>query len=198
MNRSIRFIVAAIFLIGALALAQGQIAWAGGSLGQVLNGALGSPAAAPNVAPALPGTVNPPPVVVGIAAPGTFAVGGVCTFHVIRMDPGYSISADLLPFASLGTQPDTIQNYLAGVCRAIYTEAGKGTIDSLGTHGEVQICFASVPDTNGVNYLYNPWQTLTGPASGETYTALTTTADGSLLCAPAQDTGKYFLANAKQ
>jgi hypothetical protein len=149
--------------------------------------------------PGQPGTVNAPPIFVpSIATSGTYSVGGVCTFRVIQpLATGFTLKADLLPFTSLGNNPATIVSDLAGVCRAIYNESGVGVVDSLGTNGQVEVCFASVPNTNGVIYVYNPYQTQTGPANPETYTALPTTSDGGLLCAPAQQTGKYFLANAK-
>ena len=113
------------------------------------------------------------------------------------MADGYTLTADLLPFESLGTNPPEILSDLAGVCRAIYSETTAGVITDLGAHGQVEVCFASVPNTTDVIYVYNPYQTEVGPASGETYTALDTKPDGGLLCAPAQQTGKYFLAGVK-
>jgi hypothetical protein len=195
MGKGLRIAVATLLLIGILALAQGQMARAGSLPGSFLSLVSWNPAAsgvaAPQLDPVDPGTVKPPPA----ATTG----GGVCIFRVIQpLASGFSMSQNLMPFTSLGTKPDAISTYLAGVCRAIYTEAGTGVIDNLGSNGQVEICFASVPDTNGVIYVYNPYQTETGPASGETYSALTTKPDGSLLCAPAQQTGKYFLANVKQ
>ena len=194
MGKLVRIAVAVLFLMGILVLAQGQMASAGGQPASLLSLVSWNPAAsgvaAPNLDPADPGTVKPPPA--------ETTGGGVCIFRVIQpLASGFSLSQNLMPFTSLGNKPDTITSYLAGVCRAIYTEAGTGVIDNLGSNGQVEICFASVPDTNGEIYVYNPYQTETGPASGETYTQLTTTPDGSLLCAPAQQTGKYFLANAK-
>ena len=161
---------------------------------------LNNPGAGGPAAPSAgPGTVRPPGVFVpAIGAQGIYSVGGVCTFRIIEaLHTGYSLSADLLPFASLGKNPAEILSDLAGVCRAEYTQTGVGIIDSLGTNGQVEICFASVPNTKGVIYVYNPYQTATGPANPETYTALPTTPDGGLLCAPAQQTGKYFLASVK-
>jgi hypothetical protein len=192
MNRILRIGLAAIFLIAILVLAQRQMVVAGSLPASIFGGVLRSPAASGAAAPNLdPGTVKPPPA----ATTG----GGVCIFRVIQpLESGFSLAQNLMPFNSLGNKPDEIVSYLAGVCRAIYSQTGVGVIDDLGSHGQVQICFASVPNTNGVIYIYNPYQTETGPASGETYTALTTTPDGSLLCAPAQQTGKYFLANVKQ
>jgi FecR protein len=155
---------------------------------------------APGLPASSPGTVKVPPVVVPpFGAPGTYALGGVCTFRIIKaLDNGFTMTADLLPFESLGTKPDQIISYIAGVCRAIYDQTGVGVIPDLGTHGQVEICFAGVPNTNGVIYVYNPYQTATGPAKGETYTPLDTKPDGGLLCAPAQQTGKYFLADQKK
>ena len=142
-----------------------------------------------------PSTVSVPSVdLAPVSAAGRYSVGGMCTFRVIQMADGFSLSANLLPYDSLGTRPDTITSYLAGVCRAIYDQSGVGTVDDLGSNGQVQVCFAPGPSATGTIYVYNPWQTATGPSSGETWTPLPTTADGGLLCAPAQQTGKYFLA----
>ncbi len=113
---------------------------------------------------------------------------------MLELTSGYTLGADLLPYTSLGTRPDTISSYLAGVCRAVYNETGVGTISDLGSNGQVEICFAPGPNTTGTIYVYNPWHTATGPSKGETWTALPTKLDGGLLCAPAQQTGKYFLA----
>ena len=200
MNKGLRIVVAFVFLIGLMLLAQSQMAWAGGLPASIFSGAAQNPSTSGlAVPPSDPGTVKPPPVVLPpIVAPGTYSVGGVCTFRIIEaLHTGYSLSADLLPFASLGKNPAEILSDLAGVCRAEYTQTGVGIIDNLGTNGQVEVCFASVPNTKGVIYVYNPYQTETGPANPETYTALPTKPDCGLLCAPAQQTGKYFLASVK-
>jgi hypothetical protein len=130
-----------------------------------------------------------------IAVTGAYSVGGVCTFRVLELAQDVSLNADLLPYESLGKRPDGISGYLAGVCRAVYNQGSKGVIDTLGTDSQVQVCFAPGPDATGTIYVYNPWQTAVGPSTGETWTPLPTTPDGGLLCAPAQQTGKYFLAS---
>jgi hypothetical protein len=130
-----------------------------------------------------------------IAVTGDYSVGGVCTFRVIELAQDTTLNADLLPYESLGKRPDTIDSYLAGVCRAIYSQGSTGVIDALGSDSQVEICFAPGPDATGTIYVYNPWEPLVGPSAGETWTALPTTPDGGLLCAPAQQTGKYFLAS---
>jgi FecR protein len=140
-------------------------------------------------------TVNVPPATLPlIAVTGSYSVGGVCTFKVIELKEGYGLNADLLPYSSLGTRPDTITSYLAGVCRAVYGDPSGTTIDELGSNGQVEVCFAGGPDMTGTIYEYDPWETTTGPASGETWTPLTTTEEDGLLCAPAQLSAKYFLA----
>jgi hypothetical protein len=159
-----------------------------------------NPGAGGPVAPSTQaGTVKTPGITVpGIGAPGVYSVGGVCTFRIIQaLDEGYSLTADLLPFESLGKNPPEILSDLAGVCRAIYEETTAGIIKDLGTHGQVEVCFAPVPNTKGVIYVYNPYQTEVGPAQGETYTPLDTKSEDGLLCAPSQQTGKYFLASVK-
>jgi len=155
-------------------------------------------AGGPSVPSGGPGTVETPREYVRPGGPGVYSVGGVCTFRIIEaLDEGYSLTADLLPFESLGTNPPEILSDLAGVCRGIYEETSAGIIPDLGTHGQVEVCFAPVPNTKDVIYVYNPYQTDVGPAQGETYTPLDTKPDDGLLCAPAQQTGKYFLASVK-
>ena len=144
----------------------------------------------------LASTVRVPSTVLPlIAVTGSYSLGGICTFRVIELAQDVSLKADLLPYESLGKRPDSIDSYLAGVCRAVYTQGSKGVIDELGSDSQVEICFAPGPDAAGTIYVYKPWQTLVGPANPETYTALPTKSEGGLLCAPAQQTGKYFLAS---
>jgi len=132
-----------------------------------------------------------------IAVTGSYSLGGICTFRVYELAQDVTLNADLLPYESLGNRPDTIDGYLAGVCRGVYNQGSKGVIDELGSDSKVEICFAPGPDATGTIYVYNPWQPAVGPSSGETWTALPTKPDGGLLCAPAQQTGKYFLASLK-
>jgi len=135
----------------------------------------------------LPGTVKPPPVAAPpVTSPGTYSVGGVCTFRVIQLSTDITLNADLLPYSSLATQPDNISSYQAGVCRANYDKVGVGVTD-IAAPDSVQVCFAGVPNTTGKIYVYND----------KTWAALATTADGGLLCAPAQQTGKYVLVTEK-
>jgi hypothetical protein len=140
-------------------------------------------------------TVTVPPTTLPlIAVTGSYSVGGVCSFKVLELKEGFGLSADLLPYSSLGTRPDSITSYLAGVCRAVYADPSGTTIDALGSNGKVEVCFAGGPDMTGTIYEYDPWNTTTGPSSGETWTPLTTTVEDGLLCAPAQLSAKYFLA----
>ncbi len=188
MSKGLRLVVTVIFVLGVLLLARGQMAWAGALPAWNFGAVVQNPAAANAAAPDAPGTVKPPPVVAPpISGPGTYSVGGVCTFRVIQLATSITLHADLLPFATLGKQPDNIASYLAGVCRAMYVKVGAGVIDALGSDGEVQICFAAVPNTTGKIYVYND----------KTWTGLTTTSDNGLECAPAQQTGKYVLVTEK-
>ena len=184
MHKYIRAILAAIVLVGIVLLGRNGMAWAGNlpSASGVVPQSQGLPAA--ENAAAEPGSVRPPPVVVPpIQTPGTYSVGGVCTFRVIEIANNVALHADLLPFATLGKRPPNIASYLAGVCRAIYTKVGAGVIDLGPTDGQVEVCFAAVPDTTSKIYVYND----------KTWTALDTTVQDGLACAPAQQSGKYAM-----
>ncbi len=188
MNKTLRIVVAAIMLLAVLILAGNQAAGAGFLTVPDVIGALqgnsSSGLGAPN---AQPGTVKPPPVVVPpITGPGTYSVGGICTFRVITLADTISLHADWLPYSTLGKRPQNIASYLAGVCRAIYVQKAAGVIDLVGaSDGQIEICFAAVPNTTGTIYVYVD--------KTQTWTALQTTVQDGLACAPAQYTGKYVL-----
>lgn len=134
-----------------------------------------------------PGTVKPPPVVVPpVTGPGTYSVGGICTFRVITLAGTISLHADVLPFSTLGTKPENIAGYVAGVCRATYVEKTAGVMDVVGaSDGQIEVCFAAIPNTTVKIYVYVD--------KTKTWTALETTVQNGLACAPAQRTGKYVL-----
>lgn len=185
MHKNLRIVIAAMILVAILLLARNPSAWAG--FLRAPNEAASTqmqPASGLAALNLRPGTVKPPPAVVPpITAPGTYSVGGICTFRVIQLAESISLHADLLPFTTLGKRPESVLTYLAGVCRAIYTQAGTGIIDLSATDGQVEICFAAIPNTTGSIFVYND----------KTWTALTTTVQDGLACAPAQQTGKYVL-----
>lgn len=84
MSKTVRIVIAAIFLIGILLLARNQMAWAGYSAEQNRTDlAQVQPTAGVAALKPDPGTVKPPPVVVPpINEPGTYSAGGVCTVIV--------------------------------------------------------------------------------------------------------------------
>ena len=179
MSKSLRIIAAMAVVLAILLLARSPMAWAQNPLSR-------DPrvSSQPQPADRDAGTVKPPPVVVPpVNAPGTYSVGGVCTFIVTEMADAVSLHANLLPYATLGQRPDNISSYVAGVCQATFVKSGVGLTDLAAADGVVKVCFATVPNTTTKIYVYD----------NKTWTALETTVDGGLTCAPAQQTGKYVL-----
>jgi hypothetical protein len=185
MHGVLRTIAVALVLLGIFALAQDPIAaaQAASAANQELASLYQRLSGLPQGRE--PGTVKPPPVVVPrVRAPGTYSVGGVCTLIVTAMADTVQMSANLLPYTTLGQQPATISAYLAGVCRVTYVKAGVGVINLAAGDGTVKVCFASVPNVATTIFFYDD----------KTWTALQTTVEDGLTCAPAQKSGKYVLA----
>lgn len=185
MNKTVRILIAVALLAAILYLGQAGITRMVAALVSPKSETLpGQDLTAGLFADDDPGSVKPPPVVVlPITGPGTYSVGGVCTFRVIELASDVTLHANLLPYATLGIRPQTISGYLAGVCRATYTKIGEGVIDLTESDGRVDVCFAAIPDTTEKLYVYND----------KTWTALDTTIEGGLACGPAQQSGKYVL-----
>lgn len=185
MNKTVRILIAVALLATILFLGRDQIARAGAALvGPKSDTMPAQDRPASLFADRDPGSVKPPPVVAPpITGSGTYSVGGICTFRVIELASDVTLHADVLPYATLGIRPQNIASYLAGVCRAIYTKVGAGVIDLTGSDGQVEICFAAIPNATGKLYVYND----------KAWTALDTTTEAGLACAPAQQTGKYVL-----
>ena len=185
MNKTLRILIAIVLLATILFLARDQIAQAGAGLVRPKTEAvLGQNQTTSLLDPGDPGSVKPPPVVAPpITGPGTYSVGGICIFRVLELASDVTLHADWLPYSTLGKRPQKIASYLAGVCRAIYTKVGAGIIDLTSADGEVDVCFAAIPSITGKMYVYND----------KAWTALDTTVEGGLACAPAQQTGKYVL-----
>ena len=184
MNKYMRVIFATVVLVAMVLLASSRMAWAsnsptGNNGGLQAQGPLGMAQDDQD-----PGSVRPPPVVLPpIQAPGIYSVGGVCTFQVTSMADKVTLQADLLAFTSLGDKPQSIASYLAGVCRATYAKDGVGMADLAAADGTVVICFAAVPNVTGKIYVYDD----------TTWTALDTTLQSGLYCAPATKSAKYVL-----
>jgi len=187
MGKSLRIFMALVFVVGLLLLAQGQMAWAGGlpawDSAAVVRNPRTSSLAVPNPNP---GTVKPPPVVVPpISVPGTYSLGGVCTVIVERLDPTVGVHPVLLPFSSVGPQPEDVARFLAGVCQVNYVKAGAGLADLTSADGSVKICFADIPTATNKIYVY----------VDKTWTALDTTVEDGLACASASKSGRYVLTS---
>ncbi len=177
-------------LVAVLVLLAGVTAvWAGFVQGNDPAGA--SNAADPALAPwrrsTKPGSVQPPPAPnIIVRTSGTFTLGGFCTFKVDSLSPDVLFEVERADVSVLGTPypvPDGI--FLSPVCSIQYH-------DRLGNHlpglqsgqGNVEICFAVIPDRFGDIYLFSQFTT---PA----WTDLTTIVDDIMACAPANVSGFY-------
>ncbi len=188
MSKALRFIVAAILLISILLLARSELASAGMLPGQKSGAAVPAQSdfALAN-AKGNPGTVKPPPVVVPpINAPGTYSAGGVCTVIVESIAQPMSLHVNLLPFSTVQDRPKETDRYRAGVCQLVFVKSGKGVTDVTPADAVVKICFAAIPNETDKIWVY-VWET-------KTWTALETTVQNGLACAPATLTGRYVLA----
>lgn len=186
MNKGIRIIVASLLLAGILFLARNRIAWAGNA--PVANNAAVQGQNQPIVQQdvnADPGSVKPPPVVAPpITKAGTYPVGGVATLNVNLIAANVSIDAKLLPLAALKNSPDNTSRILAGVVDLTFRVDGKPVADVTSGQASAQICFAALPNITAKIYVY----------ANNTWTALDTTLENGLVCAPASQTGQYVMA----
>jgi hypothetical protein len=115
---------------------------------------------------------------------GTYSVGGVCTLNVVTLAEGVSLVAELLEFDVLGERPEEISRYLAGVCSLVYRKSGEQVTEIVQADGEVEICFADVPNATNQIFVYDE----------EAWTPLETIEEDGLKCAAASKTGKYVLS----
>ncbi len=186
MRKIMGYISAAILLLGILLLAGNQVATAGNLPWQNRVAVQSQNASAMLDSDPHKGTVVPPPVSSNpIIAPGIYSAGGVCTVIVQQLSPGVSLYVVLLPFTVLSSKPTPTTQLIAGVCSLTYYLNRKPLPVLTSTEGSVQICFAEVPTILGQTYVFD----------GQTWSALVTTLNTGMECAPASETGHYVLAS---
>ena len=184
MTKTIRYIGAAIILLGILLLAGNQIATAGGLPWQNSTAIQSQNASAMSASNQHKGTVTSPPIELPlITVPGNYSLGGVCTLLVAQLQPNITLHAILLPFNTLAKKPTNITRYLAGDCSLKYQLSGKLLAVLTNNEGSVQICFAQIPNIIGQIYVLD----------GRTWAALITTPTSGMECATADETGDYVL-----
>ncbi len=192
MKKGIRLIAVVVLLLGILALASSQSAWAGNLIHPSSGASQGQIQAAlqghdrGHDRDRRPGSVRPPPVIIPVTGPGTFSVGGVCVLKVERLSDKVSLHALLQPFSVLEKHPREDSRYLAGVCTITYIKHGEGTTNLAPADGSVKICFAPIPKKDSKIYVY----------AGRSWIALDTKLENGLLCANASKAGKYVLATS--
>jgi len=133
-----------------------------------------------------PGSVKPPPATIpNISTPGKYSIGGVCVLEILSLTQGISVSTQLLDFTSVPVPPEDSGNFLAGVCRVVFF-SGQTVIPAISAEqGEVNICFASIPNTTSNNYVWSD-------KDPQWYLQPTEVVEG-LSCSPAEITGNYVL-----
>jgi hypothetical protein len=186
MRKIMGFISATILLLGILLLAGNQVATAGNLPWQNSVAVQSQNASAMLNSDPHKGTVLPPPAPWNpIIAPGIYSAGGVCTVIVQQFSPGVSLYVVLLPFTVLSSKPTPTTQLIAGVCSLTYYLNKKPLPVLTSAEGSVQICFAEVPTILGQTYVFD----------GQTWSALVTTLNTGMECAPASETGHYVLAS---
>ena len=184
MSKVIRYIGAAILLLGILFLAGNQIVTASNLPWEnsiVVESQNTSAMLASNQHK---GTVIAPPIELPlITAPGSYSLGGVCTLLVAQLQPDVTLHAALLPLNSLAKKPANTTSYLAGDCALKFQLSGNVLHVLTSDEGSVQICFAQVPNIIGQIYVLD----------GRTWAAVTTTLTNGIECGTADETGDYVL-----
>jgi len=127
------------------------------------------------------GTVKPPPAALIIRRAGNFSAGGFCLIRVEFLSPEFLIEVERSYYSGFG-QPLPEGIFLSAVCHLQYhTSVGQHLAEIPLDQGSVQICFADIPFRSGDIFVYSP----------PLWTALPTTTDNLLACAPANWSGFY-------
>jgi len=164
-------------------LAGSSMAWAGFIPGS------NAPVVSNPANPALPlqknggGSVKPPPAALTIRGAGSFSAGGFCLIKVEFLAPGFRIVVERSYYSGFGQPlpvPDGI--FLSAICRLqFYNDHNSKLVDLPPDLGNVQICFAAIPNRVGDIFVYTP----------PVWTDLETGSDDLLACSPAPLSGYY-------
>lgn len=190
MNRKLRFWLTMIAVIGIIFLSRNQFSSARNDDMQQEQAASGMKELQENPEDKEPGSVKPPPSKrPHITKPGKYSIGGVCILEIISLSKGISVSTQLLDYTSVPVPPVNAGNFLAGVCRVAFS-SGQKIIPALSAgQGEVNICFASIPNTAPTNYVWSDMD--------QQWYSQPTGVVEALNCSPAEITGNYVLIGKK-
>lgn len=190
MNRKLRLGLTILLVIGVIFLSRNQFGRARDDDRQQEQAALGVKELQGNPDDKEPGSVKPPPSKrPHITKPGKYSIGGVCILEIISLSKGISVSTQLLDYTSVPKPPENAGNFLAGVCRVAFF-SGQALIPALSAgQGEVNICFASIPNTAPTNYVWSDMDL-------QWYSQPTGMVE-ALNCSPAEITGNYVLIGKK-
>ncbi len=188
MSKLLRIVLVAASVV-VIALLAGGTVWAalvqGGNPLGIFN--VADPSLSPWKRKPKSGSVQPPPAVsLIVRTSGTFTLGGFCIFKVDSLSPDVLFVVERVDISVLDQPlpvPDGI--YLSPVCSVQYH-------DRIGNHipglqpgdGNVQICFADIPDRVGDIYVDSHFTT-------PVWTDLSTFVDNVMACAPANISGFY-------
>jgi hypothetical protein len=194
MNKYVRLLLVVALVLGIAFLAKDEVAWADpsaqGDISGPSQGDASSLAAKPD-----PGSVKPPRPEIKFCDNGIYSVGGVATFTVNDLAPGYCLEAFLHnKNYAIGRIPDGAGNILAHVTFLRVFYQGQFTYDVPPEDGDIKICFAVPPGKQAEIYFYDHYAARFGKGTGQpAWEPLPTTLENGLACAPAQTSGAYAL-----
>ena len=145
-----------------------------------------------------PGTVQVPSFSHVITASGSYAMGGICTLDVLYKVDNLSDNLwEEFPIEDtlIVNFPDNGDILFFPGCHVLHYELSEVQKLMPAEKGEWQICFAAAPGKQMTIYYYESMlhedvhEAITPP-----WTALPTTVENGLACAPAQETGVYVPA----
>lgn len=194
MNKYVRVIIALALVLGIAVLAKDKVAWADPAAKEDAS------ALSQNEASVLPdkpdpGTVKPPRPKIEFCESGIYSVGGVATFKVNSLAPGYCLEAFLHnKNYALGRIPDDAGKILANVTFLSVFYQGVFTYEVPPEDGDIEICFAVPPGKQAQIYFYNHYGPHFGKGTGQpSWQPLQTTVEAGIACATAQTSGAYAL-----
>ena len=142
-----------------------------------------------------PGSVKPPPAELTVCEQGDFSVGGVSILKVKQLVAGYCLTATLWNHAfALGRIPAGAGKVLADITFLRVFHHGRFVYDVPTTDGNVEICYAVPPETQGQIFFFDFFGPRFGKRTGQpSWEPLPTTVIDGEACAPAQTSGAYAL-----
>lgn len=190
MNRMVRVGLTVFLVIGIIFLSRNQFSQARDDDMQQEQSASGMTELQANPEDEEPGSVKPPPSTrPNISTPGKYSIGGVCVLEIISLARGISVSTQRLDYTSVPVPPENVGNFLAGVCRVVYF-SGPTLIPAISDEqGEVNICFASIPNITPTNFVWSDIDLKWYPQPTQIVEELN--------CSPAEITGNYVLIGKK-